>query len=107
VIPAILSELARDEVSELAIEAAGKMSDESLLPALEALLTTSPDDQDVREAIANTAAWRDSRQPSPPLRQVGIDGASGGIVPSVVDRAAVVPETGKLALELGAGARIP
>jgi HEAT repeat protein len=51
VIPAILSELAREEVSELAIEAAGEMPDESLLPALEALLRSSPEDQCVREAI--------------------------------------------------------
>jgi HEAT repeat protein len=51
VIPAILSEIARDEVSELAIEAAGEMPDESLLPALEALVRSSPEDQCVREAI--------------------------------------------------------
>ena len=52
VLSAIARELVRDEVSELAIEAAGQMPHESFLPALETLLRSSPDDQYILEAIA-------------------------------------------------------
>ena len=52
VLPAISRELVRDEVSERAIEAAGQMPHESLLPALEALLSSSPGDQYILDAIA-------------------------------------------------------
>jgi HEAT repeat protein len=51
-LPAIARELARDEVSGLAIEAAEKMPDQRFLPALEALLRSSPEDEDIIEAIA-------------------------------------------------------
>jgi HEAT repeat protein len=51
-LPAIARELARDEVSGLAIEAAEKMPDQRFLPALEALLRSSPEDEDILEAIA-------------------------------------------------------
>jgi HEAT repeat protein len=52
VLPAISRELVRDEVSERAIEAAGQMPHESLLPALEALLSSSPGDKYILDAIA-------------------------------------------------------
>jgi HEAT repeat protein len=51
VIPAILRELARDDVGESAIEAAGLMPDPSFLPELEAILATNPDDDDIIAAI--------------------------------------------------------
>jgi hypothetical protein len=59
-LPAIARELARDEVSGLALEAAAKMPDQRFLPALEALLRSSPEDQDILEAIA---ACRGQRAP--------------------------------------------
>lgn len=52
VIPAICKELARGDVSQLAIEAAGRMPHESFLPGLEALLKTSPNDEHVIAALA-------------------------------------------------------
>jgi HEAT repeat protein len=52
VIPAIASELARDDVGALAIEAAGRMPHESLLPPLEALLRANPHDLHIIAAIA-------------------------------------------------------
>jgi HEAT repeat protein len=52
VLPVISKEIVRDEVSELAIEAAGQMPHEGFLPALEALLRSSPDDRYILEAIA-------------------------------------------------------
>jgi hypothetical protein len=51
VIPAILEELARDDVGSLAIEAAGLMPDAAFLPELEAILLTNPDDEDIIAAI--------------------------------------------------------
>jgi len=50
-IPTILEELERDDVMDLAIEAAGKLPDRSFLPELEALLAAHPDSSDIRLAV--------------------------------------------------------
>lgn len=50
-IPAILEELERDEVMDLAIEAAGKLPDRAFLPALDALLDVHPESSDIRLAV--------------------------------------------------------
>ncbi len=52
VISAIATELARDDVGALAVEAAGRMPHESLLPPLETLLRANPDNRDIVEVIA-------------------------------------------------------
>jgi HEAT repeat protein len=50
-IPAILEELERDQVMDLAIEAAGILANAAFLPALEALLEAHPDSSDIRVAV--------------------------------------------------------
>ena len=50
-VPAILEELTRHEVMDLAIEAAGDLRDRAFIPALEALLDAHPESSDIRLAL--------------------------------------------------------
>jgi HEAT repeat protein len=55
-VPAILEELKREEVSVLAIEAAGELPHETFLARLEALLEARPDDSDIKAAVERCRA---------------------------------------------------
>jgi HEAT repeat protein len=67
VLPAIAKELTRSDVGNLAIEAAARYPNASMLPALETLLNACPEDQDILEAIT-ACRGADATSPGPGRR---------------------------------------